>query len=344
MKKVILFSVVASLFVFTACKKEFTVTVQSNNELWGSVTGSGTYAKGSTVSIAAVAKSGYKFVSWQDNNTDNPRSITVNANETYIATFAQESGGGGGETPTGLDIHTGIPCIDALANDMVKVQGGTFLMGAVSGDTLAYDDEKPQHSVTLSDFYICKYEVTQELWQAVMGSTPTYGGGWTAEYGKGDKYPAYRISWNDCDTFIQRLNAKTGLNFRMPTEAEWEYAARGGNKSQGYTYAGSNTIGDVAWYSSNSDSKTHPVMQKTVNELGLYDMTGNVWEWCSDWFSSTYYTESAGASNPKGPSTGSNRVFRGGGWTTDASNCRVSYRSFNAPFNHYNNIGFRLAL
>ena len=131
MKKLLLFSVAASLLVFTACKKEFTITVQSNNEAWGSVTGSGTYAKGSTVSIAAVAKSGYKFVSWQDNNTDNPRSITVNANETYIATFAKESGGGG-EEPTGLDINTGIPVIDALANDMIMVQGGSFLMGSTS--------------------------------------------------------------------------------------------------------------------------------------------------------------------------------------------------------------------
>ena len=341
MKRIII-SVVASLFVFTACKKEFTVTVMPNDASMGTVTGTGIYAKGTIIQLVALPASGYKFVSWQDNNTDNPRSITVNANETYIATFAKESGGGG--EPTGLDIHTGIACIDALANDMVKVQGGTFLMGAVSGDTLAYNDEKPQHSVTLSDYYICKYEVTQELWQAVMGSTPTYNGGWTDEYGKGDQYPAYRISWNDCDTFIQRLNAKTGLNFRMPTEAEWEYAARGGNKSQGYTYAGSNTIGDVAWYTDNSNSKTHVVMQNTANELGLYDMTGNVWEWCSDWFSSTYYSESAGASNPKGPSTGSSRVNRGGSWNYDARDCRVSCRDYDDPDSRHSFLGLRLAL
>ena len=343
MKRIII-SVVASLFVFTACKKEFTVTVMPNDASMGTVTGTGIYAKGTIIQLVALPASGYKFVSWQDNNTDNPRSITVNANETYIATFAKESGGGGGAEPTGLYIYTGIPCIDALANDMVKVQGGTFLMGAVSGDAEAYDDERPQHSVTLSDFYICKYEVTQELWQAVMGSTPTYNGGWTDEYGKGDQYPAYRISWNDCDTFIQRLNAKTGLNFRMPTEAEWEYAARGGNKSQGYTYAGSNTIGDVAWYTDNSNSKTHVVMQNTANELGLYDMTGNVWEWCSDWFSNTYYNESAGASNPKGPSTGSYRVYRGGSWLSSARYCRVSFRDYYFPGFRFNILGLRLAL
>ena len=177
-----------------------------------------------------------------------------------------------------------------------------------------------------------------------MGSTPTYNGGWTDQYGKGDKYPAYYISWNDCDTFIQRLNAKTGLNFRMPTEAEWEYAARGGNKSKGYTYSGSNTIGDVAWYTDNSNNTTHQIMQKQANELGLYDMSGNVWEWCSDWYSSTYYSESAGASNPKGPSTGSYRVNRGGSWYSDARSCRVAYRNYYSPGYRSSGLGFRVVL
>ena len=249
---------------------------------------------------------------------------------------------GGRSADTGLVIHTGIACIDALANDMVKVEGGTFLMGATSDDDLANDNEMPRHSVTLSDFYICKYEVTQELWQAVMGSTPN--GGWTDQYGKGDKYPAYKISWNDCDTFLQKLNAKTGLNFRLPTEAEWEYAARGGNKSKGYTYAGSNTIGDVAWYKSNSSSKTHEVMQKQANELGLYDMSGNVWEWCSDWYSSTYYSESDNSTAPKGPSSGTYRVYRGGAWSSYAWYCRVAYRNYYTPnFRNYN-LGFRVVL
>ncbi|MBO4739966.1 MAG: formylglycine-generating enzyme family protein [Bacteroidales bacterium] len=260
----------------------------------------------------------------------------------------EDSKDNSGETPipaAALDIHTGIAVIDALANDMVMVQGGTFQMGAASGDAEARDNEKPQHSVTLSDFYICKYEVTQELWQVVMGSTPTVNGSWTDEYGKGDKYPAYRISWNECDTFIKRLNAKTGLKFRLPTEAEWEYAARGGNKSKGYIYSGSNALDDVAWYSGNTNRTNHIVMQKTANELGLYDMSGNVWEWCSDWYGATYYTESAGASNPIGPSTGSVRVFRGGCWYFDASYCRVSYRLFNPNPNHCgNNLGLRLAL
>ncbi len=130
----------------------------------------------------------------------------------------------------------------------------------------------------------------------------------------------------------------------MPTEAEWEYAARGGNKSKGYTYSGSNTLGDVAWYTDNSNNTIHQVMQKQANELGLYDMSGNVWEWCSDWYSSTYYSESAGASNPKGPSSGSYRVYRGGGWRSIARGCRVGTRNGGTPGLRNYALGFRLAL
>ena len=188
--------------------------------------------------------------------------------------------------------------------EMVYVKGGTFTMGAISEQGAdAYDDEKPAHSVTLSDFYIGKYEVTQAQWRAVMGSNPSSF--------KGDNLPVENVSWNDIQKFIQKLNAQTGKEFRLPTEAEWEYAARGGSKSRGYKYSGSNNIGDVAWYSGNSGSKTHPVGQKQPNELGIYDMSGNVWEWCSDWYGS--YSSSS-QTNPKGPNSGDYRVLRGGDW------------------------------
>jgi len=152
---------------------------------------------------------------------------------------------------------------------MVFVEGGTFMMGATSEqESDAFDWEKPAHRVTLSDFYIGKYEVTQAQWKAVMGSNPSYF--------KGDNLPVERVSWGDCQEFIRKLNERTGLTFRLPTEAEWDYAARGGNRSRGYKYSGSDDPDEVAWYWDNSGIKTHPVGQKRANELGLYDMSGNV--------------------------------------------------------------------
>ena len=216
--------------------------------------------------------------------------------------------------------------------DMAYVKGGTFTMGATAEQgSDAYDWEKPTHSVTVSDFYIGKYEVTQAQWKAVMGSNPSR---W-----KGDNLPVENVSWNDIQEFIQKLNAQTGKKFRLPTEAEWEYAARGGNQSKGYKYSGSNSIGDVAWYYDNSSSKTHPVGQKTPNELGIYDMSGNVWEWCGDWYGS--YSSSS-QTNPTGPSSGSFRVLRGGSWSYIAGSCRVSRRSYDPDYRS-DNYGFRLA-
>ena len=219
--------------------------------------------------------------------------------------------------------------------EMVYVEGGTFMMGATSEQGSDADaDERPVHSVTLSSFHIGKYEVTQGLWREVMGSNPSYNP-------SGDDYPVENVSWEDCQEFIGKLNARTGLTFRLPTEAEWEYAARGGRKSRGYKYSGSNSIGDVAWYSGNSGNHTHPVGRKSPNELGLYDMSGNVWEWCQDWYGD--YTAEA-QRNPTGPSSGGSRVLRGGSYWGVARFCRVSYRSFSAPGYRYGFNGLRLVL
>ncbi len=229
--------------------------------------------------------------------------------------------------------------VNGVSFKMMPVEAGTFQMGK-SADG---NDVTPVHSVTITkDYYIGETEVTQALWKAVMGQMPTSDGSkWSSTYGIGDNYPAYYISYNDVQEFITKLNDLTDMAFRMPTEAEWEYAAKGGRKSNGYTYAGSNTIDEVAWYTSNSGSKTHPVAQKKSNELGLYDMSGNVWEWCSDWYGS--YSSST-VSDPVGASSGSNRVFRGGGWDNGATSCRVAFRHSSSPSYRCSSIGFRLAL
>lgn len=224
--------------------------------------------------------------------------------------------------------------VNGVSFTMVAVKGGTFTMGATSEQTGAASSESPTHLVTLSDYYIGETEVTQELWQAVMGSNPS-------EFTGNLQRPVENVSWNDCQTFITKLNALTGETFSLPTEAEWEYAARGGDKAQGYLYSGSNTIGDVAWYTSNSSGTTHPVKTKQANELGVYDMSGNVWEWCSDWYGS--YSSSA-QTDPVGPSSGSDRVLRGGGWHGDATYCRVAYRNNNTPTIVLLIYGLRLSL
>ena len=224
--------------------------------------------------------------------------------------------------------------LQQLEQDMVYVEGGTFTMGATAEQgSDAYDYEKPAHEVTLSSFRICRHEVTQAEWEAVMGSNPSYF--------KGANRPVEQVSWDNCQTFIRKLNQLTGKQYRLPTEAEWEYAARGGQNSQGYKYSGSNTLGSVAWYTDNSGSGTHAVMTKQANGLGLYDMSGNVWEWCSDWFGDY---SSAPQTSPKGSSSGSIRVGRGGGWFSNARRCRVSGRGGGAPGDRISDLGLRLAL
>ena len=218
---------------------------------------------------------------------------------------------------------------------MIKVRGGTFQMGATPEQTGADDDEKPVHSVTLSDYYIGETEVTQELWAAVMGNNPSNFKGNALR-------PVESVTWNDCQTFISKLNALTGENFRLPTEAQWEFAARGGNKSRGHLYSGSNSIGDVAWYEGTSGYgyKTHAVKTKSSNELGIYDMSGNVREWCQDWYAGY---SSAAVTNPTGPASRTYRVSRGGCWNSDASNCRAANRYIYAPSASFSTLGFRLA-
>jgi formylglycine-generating enzyme required for sulfatase activity len=218
---------------------------------------------------------------------------------------------------------------DPFEGQMVFVQGGSFMMGNNDGS----DDEKPKHQVTLSDFYIGKFQVTQAQWKTIMGNNPSYF--------IGNDLPVEQVSWNDVQEFIKKLNEKTGHKYRLPTESEWEYAARGGQNARGYQYAGGDNIDEVAWYGFNSDNKTHPVGQKKANELGLYYLSGNVREWCADWYGSDYYKNSP-KNNPTGPVNGSVRVLRGGSWNNYAVLCRVSYRSVSTPDSRNNGVGFRL--
>jgi formylglycine-generating enzyme required for sulfatase activity len=222
--------------------------------------------------------------------------------------------------------------------EMVYVEGGTFNMGAQridpnqpNYDSEAEDRESPVHSVSLSSYCIGKYEVTQKQWQDIMGANPSDC--------KGDDLPVETVSWEDVQEFIGKLNQKTGKKYRLPTEAEWEYAARGGAQSKGYKYSGSNMIDNVARYSSNYG--THAVGTKSANELGIYDMSGNVWEWCSDW-EDDYCRISQ--TNPTGASSGSGCVYRGGSWIHDAAYCRVSHRNGGMPSCRFNDLGFRLVL
>ena len=209
-----------------------------------------------------------------------------------------------------------IPVKDGISIDMVRVEAVTFTMGATAEMENPFDYEKPTHRVTLTnDYYIGKYEVTQALWKAVMGNNPSYF--------KGDNLPVEKVSWDDCQEFISKMNRITGKTFRLPTEAEWEYAARGGNKSRGYQYSGSNNLSDVAWYEDNSGKKTHAVGTKQANELGIYDMSGNVREWCQDKL--RVYSSSSQV-NPTGANSEPYRMIRGGDYVYDARSCRSSNR------------------
>lgn len=226
--------------------------------------------------------------------------------------------------------------VNGVSFNMMKVDGGTFMMGATDDDAEAIAREKPLHEVTVSDFCIGETEVTQALWVAVMGDNPS-------NYAGEESLPVEQVSWDDCQLFIAKLNELTGREFRLPTEAEWEFAARGGNLSQGSKFAGGNDIEAVAWYRENANDMTHLVATKTPNELGLYDMSGNVFEWVQDWYGSNYYANSP-LENPTGPETGSLHLARGGGWYASTKGCRVCYRLIVAGDFTNSDTGLRLAL
>ena len=248
----------------------------------------------------------------------------------------------GGGTGSNLSFTIG-----SVTFKMVFVQGGTFQMGSYSGG----NDEQPVHNVTVSDYYMGEFVVTQALWQEVMGTTvyqqrDKADPSWSMR-GIGANHPMYYVNHIEAEEFCGRLNQRfrgqlpAGYSFALPTEAEWEYAARGGNKTNAYTYAGSNYLSDVGWYTDNSSGSTHAVGMKRANELGLYDMSGNVYEWCADWYGSY---GSSSQTNPRGPASGSGRVLRGGGWNRNASYCRAAIRIGSGPGNRYYDYGFRLAL
>jgi formylglycine-generating enzyme required for sulfatase activity len=232
-------------------------------------------------------------------------------------------------------VSLGIPDIFTLNGvrfKMIKVEGGTFKMGSPKNDSDSYDNEKPQHDVTLKEFYIGETVVTQALWKAVMKGNPPFFSG-------KDELPVENVSYYDITGFLAQLNDKLkdqlhGKKFALPTEEQWEFAARGGVKSKGYKYSGSNDITQVAWYDNNSSSRTHPVRKKAPNELGIYDMSGNVWEWCDSYWRNNYNANQ----------NRSNRIIRGGCWGNVARTSRVAYRSYGAPGNRFNSVGFRLVL
>ena len=226
---------------------------------------------------------------------------------------------------------------EKIGVEMAFVRGGTFVMGCTPEQETCWDFEKPAHSVTLSDYYIGKYTVTQKLWQSVMGTNPSY-------YDKGDSLPVHNVTWADVQEFISKINAMTGRNYRLPTEAEWEYAARGGTKSKGYKYAGSDNINDVAWYSENSQSKIHKAGGKEPNELGIYDMCGNISEWVNDRYGYKY--EPQPQTDPAGPQSGFMRGVRGGGFGFDANYTRIAFRlgQLSGEEGAYPMTGFRLAM
>ena len=244
------------------------------------------------------------------------QSIRVEENNVVdvVATMAEHKDETYVETAKGLNLK------------MIYVEGGTFAMGSNSGES----DERPVHNVTLDSYYIGETEITQAQWRAVMGSNPSGN--------KGDNRPVERVSWHDAQEFCKRLSELTGKRYVLPTEAQWEYAARGGNQSKGYTYSGSNNIDEVAKYGSSGGHSN--VKSKKPNELGIYDMSGNVYEWCSDWRSSSY--SSSSQTNPQGPNSGSNRVLRGGDWSDNASKCRVAYRFSSSPSTAIYYYGFRV--
>lgn len=257
-------------------------------------------------------------------NTSKKKANNIIRKETYQETLSAESNA----------------IIEGIVSNMVQIQGGSFNMGGTyeQGEK-ATSAEKPSHVVKLKSYSICKYEVTQKEWIAIMNYNPSTF--------KGDNLPVDNVSYLECQNFIKKLNKISGRTFRLPTEAEWEYAARGGSVSKGYMFPGGNYLASYAWFSDNSNNTTHPVGTKSPNELGLYDMGGNVWEWCQDWYG-TY--SSSYDYNPIGPKYGTYKVLRGGSWHNPSTSERVSFRGNGKPSDRCSNwsyqgdYGFRLAM
>ena len=225
--------------------------------------------------------------------------------------------------------------VNGVSFKMIKVEGGTFTMGDEDADSEAFNS-RPAHQVTLSTYLIGQTEVTQELWEAVLGRKPSVD--------RGDKNPVESVNYYDCINFLTKLNELTGMNFRLPTEAEWEYAARGGNRSKGFAYSGSDDPSEVAWFYENSGNpvpRHKPVAKKAPNELGIYDMSGNVFEWCMDWLGD-YSSEPQ--TNPTGPISGTKLVIRGGSYNSNKKLCRVTSRWYEYPYERNYNRGLRLVL
>ena len=295
-------------------------------------------------SIEVGIESNIKFTSKSDVNwitvTKTEKSVTLNIAQNY--SFEPRIGHVtilAGEVGSTIQLEQAA-CVWYDSFDMVLVKGGSFIMGAqrmdptgLNFDDSAYEVESPIHKVTVNDFYICKFEITQNQWQQAMGNNPSVN--------VGDEKPVEMVTWDQVKEFIALLNEKSGKAFRLPTEAEWEFAARGGKSSTNNKYSGFPVAGVCSWYYSNSNGTSHEVGLKEPNELGIYDMSGNVREWCEDWFD--YYTEGE-SNNPTGPSHGSGKINRGGSWTTPATNCRITYRQTNYCFEAAKDLGFRLVL
>ena len=305
--------------------------------------------KNSNVIFALVQEVGMEDIKYK--RYDNPTGPTyvMKKSDTYMIRYIngtsdifQSESTPPPVTDTSLRTNPSYPSSDQNGQrhpaepEMVFVEGGAFWMGCTDEQGKdCRDNERPLHNVTVSSFYIGKYEITQKQWQILMGKNPSQQ--------KGDDHPVENISWDEAQEFINRLNVATGKKYRLPTEAEWEYAARGGKKSMGYRYSGSNFPKDVAWYEGRRKEKTHPVGKKQPNELGIFDMSGNVQEWCHDWYD-RYYSNVQ--TNPSGPLSGSDRVLRGGKWDSSEQSCRVSSRSRYSQKSRGSNdyFGFRIAL
>ncbi|MCL2289311.1 MAG: SUMF1/EgtB/PvdO family nonheme iron enzyme [Bacteroidetes bacterium] len=335
MKKIFYLFITAALLsaVILACQDKVPVSgIKMNKDSFPLAVGGTTTL---TVEILPLSATN-KTITWSTSNS----SVATVVDNTSGAALAEGLVTGKAEgtaiiTATTKDGKHSTICTVRVINaepELILVEGGPFTMGCIDGNCDDGSNELPVHEVTLSSYKITKYAVTQQQWEAVMGDNPSRN--------KGDGLPVESVSWHRVQEFIQKLNTFTGKSYRLPTEAEWEYAARGGRKSTGKKYSGSDNIEAVAWYSSNSGNKTHPVGTKAPNELGIYDMSGNVLEWCSDWYG-TYIGGSQ--TNPTGPISGTMRIVRGGSALNFGANgCRVSFRTGTLPSNSISDLGFRL--